>query len=118
MVKLDKNQHRRIGSAETDAQRIAAGHKGVVIPVAIEQVGHEQAAEEHDFGQQEEPHAEAGGFPLLVHRDEMVAQVSGMLLVPFVGFRVSGGDRLAIQQSLPRVRSYEPTSHSRTLRDP
>src|SRR3984885_10492249 len=88
------------------------------IPIAIEQVGHEEAAEEHDFRQQKEPHAEAGSLPLLVHANEMVAQICGMLFVPFVGFRVPGGDCLAIQQSLPRVRSCEPTSHSRTLRDP
>ena len=112
----DKN--RCIGGSEADAQRIAAGHKGVVIPVAIEQVGHEQPAEEHDFGQQKQPHAEAGGLPLLIHRNEMVAQVRGMRLVHFVRFLVSGDDRLAIQQSLPHVQSYEPTSHSRTLRDP
>ena len=114
-----EDQDRRIGGSEADAQRIAAGHEGVVIPVAIEQVGHEQAAEEHDFRQQKEPHAEARGLPLLLHRDEMVAQISRMRFVmPLVGFGVPGCDRLAIQRSLPRVRSCAPTSHSRTPRDP
>ena len=32
--------------------------EGRVVPVAIDQIGEEHAAEEHDFGEQEEPHAE------------------------------------------------------------
>jgi hypothetical protein len=43
-----------------------------VVPVAVEQVGEEHAAEEHDFGQQEEPHAEAAGLALLLFRLEVM----------------------------------------------
>ena len=46
--------------------------------VAVDQVGHEQAAEEHDFGDQEHPHAERGRLELLLHVVEMVLQVRMM----------------------------------------
>jgi hypothetical protein len=45
--------------------------------VAIDGVGHEQAAEEENFGDQEYPHAERGGFLLLLERFEMAVQFSG-----------------------------------------
>ena len=48
--------------------------KAVVVERAVHQVGAEQAAEEHDFGQQEHPHAEGGGLPLLLHVGEVVLQ--------------------------------------------
>ena len=47
------NQDRRIGRSHPDVERVASGNKGGVVPVAIDQVCHEHAAEEHEFGQQE-----------------------------------------------------------------
>ena len=42
---------------------------------AVDQVGHEQAAEEHDLGDQEHPHAERRRLGLLLHVVEMVLQL-------------------------------------------
>ena len=49
-----------------------ADDEGVVVPVAVQQVRKEQPAEEHDFGEQEEPHAEAARLALLLHRLEVM----------------------------------------------
>ena len=61
-----------IGRAHADVQRVRRGDERVVVPVAVEQVGEEHSAEEHDFRQQEEPHAEAAGLALLLLRLEVV----------------------------------------------
>ncbi len=51
----------------------------------VEQVGHEQAAEEHDFGDQEHPHAERRRLGLLRHVIEVVLQFRVMRVrVPVV----------------------------------
>ena len=44
----------------------------VRVPHAVEQVGHQQAAEEHHFGGEEDPHAEGRCLGLLLHRLEMM----------------------------------------------
>jgi hypothetical protein len=47
---------------------------------AVQQVGHEQAAEEHDLGDEEYPHPEDRGLELLRHVVEMVLQPRMMFL--------------------------------------
>ena len=49
-------------------------HQGLVIRGPVHQVRGEQPAEEHDFGQQEHPHAEGGSLPLLLHVGEVMLQ--------------------------------------------
>ena len=58
--------------AQPDVHLLAAFDEGLIVGGAIHQVGAEQPAEEHDFGQQEHPHAEGGGFLLLLHVGEVV----------------------------------------------
>src|SRR6266702_2597256 len=78
------NQHSSIERPERDAELVGSCNEGLVVPVAVEQVGEEQATEEHDFGQQEEPHAEGSGFALLLLRLEVMTVLGkrdvGMLL--------------------------------------
>ena len=45
---------------------------------AVHQVGHEQAAEEHDFGDEEHPHPEGRGLELLVHVIEVMLELRVM----------------------------------------
>jgi hypothetical protein len=54
-----------VGGAES-ALMEAGGGEISEVPAAVDQVGAEQAAEEHDFGGEEDPHAEAGGIALLL----------------------------------------------------
>ena len=68
------NQDRGVGCAEPDVHLLAALDEGLIVGGAIHQVRTEQPAEEHDFGQQEHPHAEGGGFLLLLHVSEVVLQ--------------------------------------------
>ncbi len=72
MKKPERDQDCRVHRAERDAQLVRRRDEGIVVPVAIEQVGKEQPAEEHDFGQQEEPHAEGSGLALLLLRLEVM----------------------------------------------
>ena len=44
------------------------------VPSAVDQVGAEQAAEEHDFGGEEDPHAQVGGIALLLLGGEVVQE--------------------------------------------
>ena len=44
----------------------------IVVPVAVEQVGKEQATEKHDFGQQKQPHPKGSRLALLLLRLEVV----------------------------------------------
>ena len=53
---------------------LLAAAKSPKVPAAVNQIGAEQAAEEHDFGGQEDPHAEAGGVALLLLGGEVVQQ--------------------------------------------
>ena len=41
----------------------------------VDDVGHEQPAEEHDFGDQEDPHAERRRLVLLLHVVEVMLQL-------------------------------------------
>ena len=60
------DQHDGVESAERHAELVGRDGERRVVPVAIEQVGEEHAAEEHDFREQEEPHAEAADLALLL----------------------------------------------------
>ena len=53
---------------------VLASDERVVVPGAIEHVGHEQATEKQDFGEQEGPHAEDGRLLLLLQRLELMLQ--------------------------------------------
>ena len=53
---------------------LAALGPGLWVPNAIDQVRHEKATEEHDFGDEKHPHTERGGFVLLIQRLKMVLQ--------------------------------------------
>ena len=61
---------------------------------AVHQVGHEQAAEEHDFGDQEHPHPEGRGLELLRHVVEVVLQLRMMRVrrdAPCAALACTGG---------------------------
>jgi hypothetical protein len=79
------DQHRRIQRAPHHIELVRRFHKRRVVPVAVDQVGGKQAAEEHHFGQQEQPHGKAGRVGLLVHVLKVMAQVRGVLFVPVRG---------------------------------
>src|ERR1700758_4525030 len=94
---------------------MAPRHECRVVPVAVNQVGAEQPTEEHDLGQQEEPHAERGGLLLLLQIREVVPQIWRMFVFRLLLLGMSC-DRLAIQQFAPRVWSYSPATRSRRPR--
>src|ERR1700761_9514182 len=113
------DEDRRVRGAQPDAQRVRCRHEGVVMPVAVKQINHKQAAEEHDLGQQEEPHTERDSFLLLLYRLKVMAQVVRVLALAMCDFVLMAGcNSLAIQRSLPRVESYSPATRSRMLRSP
>ena len=60
------DEHGGVGGAERHVDGFAGGGEVSEIPAAVNQVGAEQAAEEHDFGGEEDPHAQAGGIALLL----------------------------------------------------
>src|SRR5262245_33257606 len=47
--------------------------------MAVDGVGHEDAAEEKNFGDQKNPHAQRGGFLLLLQRLKLSVQLSGAM---------------------------------------
>src|SRR5271165_6294786 len=108
-----------VGAAESSVNGRAGGGEVSEVPSAVDQVGAEQAAEKHDLGREEDPHAEVGGVALLLFGGEVV-QESGI-----VSFSVSlTGNRCcwAIRHWEPprrgerRVpRSYKPPKSQRAL---
>ena len=98
-----------VGCAPEDIQLVRCLDEGRVVPVAIDEVGGEQAAEEHDFGEQEEPHGEVGGVTLLRIGFEMVALVGQVLVMSSFGGAMD--DYLAIRQWSPLSWGW-PSSHS------
>ena len=107
------DQYRGVERAPEDVELVRCLNKRRVIPVAENQVGAEQAPEEHDFRQQEQPHGEAGGVHLLLHALEMMALVRRMF-VRRVRARCCHG---AIRHWLPLSLSA-PAIRSRRRRDP
>src|ERR1700728_450189 len=66
--------------AKRSIDRLAGGAEISEIPPAINQIGAEQTAEEHDFSAQENPHSETGGIALLLRIGEVMQQLRMMLL--------------------------------------
>src|SRR5579872_957621 len=75
------DQNNRVGRAQVDVEAAAAGGKFVVVPDAINQVGAEHAAEEHDFRAKEQPHAEGGGVALLLDGREVMTEFRTVLVL-------------------------------------
>src|SRR5216683_4912389 len=73
------NQHNGVASAERYVERVAADAERRAEGSAIDGVGQEQAAEEQDFGDQENPHTERGGFLLLLERLKLSVQFAGAM---------------------------------------
>ena len=69
------DQHAGVDRADGDVHEMAGGREGVRVHISIDGVASEHAAEEHDFGHQEDPHAQRGGFQLLRAVVEMMPQV-------------------------------------------
>src|SRR5579872_1215776 len=68
-----------VGGTESHIDSFAGGGEVRKIPVAIDQVSAKESAEEHDFGGEEDPHAEAGGIALLLGIGEMMEELGMML---------------------------------------
>src|ERR1700756_4235066 len=68
------DQHSRIGSSESHVQEMTALNERFQMQRAIDDVRHENAAEEHDFGGQEHPHTEASSIVLLLLGLELMHQ--------------------------------------------
>src|SRR5580700_3178202 len=66
------DQYRGIGRAQAHVDRLAGRGEVSKIQAAVDQVRAEQAAEKHDFRGEEDPHAQAGGIPLLLRLGEVV----------------------------------------------
>src|ERR1019366_7170515 len=95
-----------VGAAESSVDGRAGGGEISEVPTAINQVGAEQAAEEHNFGGEEDPHAEAGGVALLLFGGEVVQQGR----IGAVSLAVNG--RRAIVQREPPLCEARPTPRS------
>ncbi len=68
----------RIGAAPRFVQVMAGFLERARVGPAVHQVGHEQAAEEHDFGDEEHPHPEGRRLELLVHVIEVMLELRMM----------------------------------------
>ena len=72
---IDGQGHRNAADDENDGvyrahrhvQVVAARGKGFGVVQTVVNVNHEQAAEEHDFLHQKDPHADGVGLFLLLH---------------------------------------------------
>ena len=62
------DQDDRVETAEHDVELETAFRPGLRVPHAIQQIRHQQAAEEHHLGDKEDPHAERGRLVLLIQR--------------------------------------------------
>src|SRR5258708_3844621 len=60
------NEDRGVGCAEGHVDGFAGGSEVCEVPVAVNQIRAKQSPEEHDFGREENPHAQAGGITLLL----------------------------------------------------
>ena len=79
-------------------QRMAARYERRVIPVAENEIGAEEAPEEHDFRQKEQPHAKRSGLALLGHVLEVMAQKRRMLVFDVDRLGRLSGNCVAIQR--------------------
>ena len=90
-----------------------ADYERRIVPVAVDQIGGKQSAEEHDFRQQEEPHAEVGGVVLLRHGLEMMALIAAGARDARPSAAIAGycTSRVAIRRWSPLFLSWS-SSHS------
>ena len=88
------DQDRGVGGAECGIDRFAGRTEISEVLKAVDQIGAKQSAEEHDFGAEEDPHAEVGGVALLLLGGEVVEQRR------IVSFTVDG-DRAIVQREPP-----------------
>jgi len=72
------DEHDSVDSPENDIEVFVGIVEHVGIERPIDSVGDEEAAEKQDFGDDENPHAQLGGFPLLGRVAEMMSKKSGM----------------------------------------
>ena len=70
------DQHGRIGRADQKIGIVAGRRERRRIGLPVHEIGQEQAAEEHDFGDQKNPHPDRRGVLLLLRIFEMVLDVS------------------------------------------
>ncbi len=69
-----QDQNEGVQTAQGDAQQVASLEESVRILVPEDCISQEQASKEHQFRQQEDPHANGAGLFLLLHTDEMMRQ--------------------------------------------
>ncbi len=75
------DENRSVDGPEGDVELMATQGERRSLTRAVNDVGGEQAAEEHDLRDQEDPHSQIGSLTLLIVAVEMVGQTPG-----FVGF--------------------------------
>src|SRR5713226_1589041 len=71
------NQHNGVASAQFNVKSVAANAESGAEGATVDSVSEEHAAEEQDFGDQENPHAERGSFLLLLERFKLPVQIAG-----------------------------------------
>src|SRR5262249_41370694 len=73
------NENDSVEEAQVQVQHVARdperGRKGM----PVDGIGEEQPAEEKNFGDQKDPHAQRGGFFLLLQRLKLSVQLSGAM---------------------------------------
>src|ERR1039457_2100926 len=108
------DQHQGIAHPQGDVEFRARGRERIRVDLAISQIGHEHADEEHDFGQQENPHPERGRFLLLFLVFEMVAKycrvTSQLRLPPEHDTRTPRRSRRALLQSSRSAAATVPAT--------
>src|SRR5208283_3568996 len=87
------------------AERIAANGKRREIEMAVRRIGQHDAAEEHDFGDQEDPHPERGSFLLLLEGLELSVQFAGAMHSALLCPSVSGASATPGARPKPSGRS-------------
>ncbi len=69
-----QEEDRGVQGADPPVELLAADDEGVGIERTVDEISHEEAAEEHDLLRQEEPHSEGRGLLLLLVAVEVVRQ--------------------------------------------
>ncbi len=73
-MRLLREQDRRVERAQRDVHLVASRVERVGEGPLVDGVGREQAAEEHDLGDQEQPHPQLRGLTLLLEVVEVVGE--------------------------------------------
>ena len=111
------NEHGGVGGAKGCVDGFAGGAEVAEVPETIDQISAEHAAEEHDFGREENPHAQAGGIALLTLGGKVMPQREAIRRM-FAAVNAAVCDnRLAIGQRGPpgdgqRRRAERPARRS------